>query len=371
MKINCGTCNYSYPRHWGEGFSIGGCLKDSEVCLTKSEAETRQMLRAVYGMMYDYRLWLPKGDEPDESAIIPAIPKAFIGEQLQIAGAKYDALVKEKEKPICFHCPSTLWCGDCDDALKCMEVDQCGTCEFETECNDNDIAVNGGELSQPAHTHGDDGVMTFKPLRPTPLLLTFEESQPTKDFIEADQSVPFCAEDCTLRENNQDACENDCLPQQLKTIEEVEDIFDGHLEAAYAEAEAESPHMLNGHVFAPSEAYLKDMEEELPKGAVSGRNYDAIDALEKREEDVVLHPNHYAEADIPSGIECWDWYELAMTEEEITGHFKGNALKYIFRAGKKGNAIQDLEKARNYLARWIGYLNGDRTVHMRGKKHDG
>ena len=91
----------------------------------------------------------------------------------------------------------------------------------------------------------------------------------------------------------------------------------------------------------------------------------------KVEEDVVLHPNHYAEADIPSGIECWDWYELAMTAAEVTGHFKGNALKYIFRAGKKGDAIEDLEKARNYLARWIGYLKGDRTVHMRGKKNDG
>lgn len=424
MKINCGTCNYSYPRYWGEGFSVGGCLKDSEVCLTKSEADTRQMLRAVYGMQYDYRLWLPKGETEESAAVIPAIPKAFIGEQLQIAGARYNALVKKgttdaveilrnrypKEKPICFHCPPTLWCGDCKDALKCMEVDQCGTCEFETECNENDEAVNGGrDLTQPAHTHGDDGVMTFKPA--PPLLLTFEESQPTKAFIEAevDQSVPFCAEDCVLREQDKFACENDCLPQQLKTIEEAEQTFRDTI----AKEEEDNPHMLNGHVFAPSEAYLNDIEdshddhqealtvddlkpEGRPAGSVSGRNYDAIGALEEREpdagagfdlgpeeaadlppnellagEDVVLHPNHYAEADIPSGIECWDWYELAMTEAEVTGHFKGNALKYIFRAGKKGNAIEDLEKARNYLARWIGYLNGNRTVHMRGKKHDG
>jgi hypothetical protein len=86
------------------------------------------------------------------------------------------------------------------------------------------------------------------------------------------------------------------------------------------------------------------------------------------ETDVIDHPSHYAEAGIPSGIECWDWYELAMTEEEFTGHMKGNVLKYTFRAGRKQNAIEDLEKARAYLKRWITYLNGDRTVHMRGKK---
>lgn len=146
-----------------------------------------------------------------------------------------------------------------------------------------------------------------------------------------------------------DTCDMGCGPATGELFAEAydnfsEDTHDGHLEAELDED-------LNG----PSEEY-----------AEFEKDYDAL-----AEEDVVLHPNHYAEADIPSGIECWDWYELAMSEAEVTGHFKGNILKYVFRAGRKGDAIQDLEKARNYLARWIGYLKGDRTVHMRGKKNDG
>jgi hypothetical protein len=123
----------------------------------------------------------------------------------------------------------------------------------------------------------------------------------------------------------------------------------------------------------PSEEYKKEIVADYDKELDSYLLPDPLvelEHLDEVEEDMVLHPNHYAEADIPSGIECWDWYELAMTEAEVTGHFKGNALKYIFRAGRKRDAIEDLEKAR-YLARWIGYLKGDRTVHMRGKKNDG
>ena len=56
--------------------------------------------------------------------------------------------------------------------------------------------------------------------------------------------------------------------------------------------------------------------------------------------DPVNHPRHYGTH--PSGIECI----------EITRHMNfnlGNAMKYIWRAGEKGNAIQDLEKAVWYL----------------------
>ncbi len=56
--------------------------------------------------------------------------------------------------------------------------------------------------------------------------------------------------------------------------------------------------------------------------------------------DVVNHPKHYnAHA---SGIECI----------EIVRHMnfnRGNAIKYIWRAGDKGNEIEDLQKAIWYL----------------------
>lgn len=56
--------------------------------------------------------------------------------------------------------------------------------------------------------------------------------------------------------------------------------------------------------------------------------------------DPVNHPPHYKSH--PSGIECI----------EITRHMNfnlGNAVKYIWRAGEKGNTIQDLQKAIWYL----------------------
>jgi hypothetical protein len=50
---------------------------------------------------------------------------------------------------------------------------------------------------------------------------------------------------------------------------------------------------------------------------------------------------------------------------------KGNVLKYVFRSGRKDDGVQDLEKAGAYLKRWLSYLDGNRTVHMKGKKNDG
>lgn len=60
--------------------------------------------------------------------------------------------------------------------------------------------------------------------------------------------------------------------------------------------------------------------------------------------DSVNHPKHYTEH--PSGIEC-----VQITEH--MGFCLGNAVKYIWRADLKGNAIEDLEKARWYIDREI------------------
>lgn len=56
--------------------------------------------------------------------------------------------------------------------------------------------------------------------------------------------------------------------------------------------------------------------------------------------DAVNHPRHYKSH--PSGVECI----------EITRHMGfnlGNAMKYIWRADTKGNAIEDLRKAAWYI----------------------
>lgn len=62
--------------------------------------------------------------------------------------------------------------------------------------------------------------------------------------------------------------------------------------------------------------------------------------------DNVNHPKHYNQ--IP-GIECIDVVEHMSFN-------RGNAVKYIWRAGSKGNEIEDLEKAAWYLAREIERL---------------
>ncbi|MEY1555305.1 DUF3310 domain-containing protein [Yoonia sp. R2331] len=60
--------------------------------------------------------------------------------------------------------------------------------------------------------------------------------------------------------------------------------------------------------------------------------------------DPVNHPKHYT--DHPSGVECI----------EITEHMSfclGNAIKYIWRADLKDNAVEDLQKAAFYIGREI------------------
>ena len=57
--------------------------------------------------------------------------------------------------------------------------------------------------------------------------------------------------------------------------------------------------------------------------------------------DPVARPRHYNTH--PSGVECITvakWHSFAV----------GSALKYLWRAGKKGPALKDLRKAAQFLA---------------------
>ena len=60
--------------------------------------------------------------------------------------------------------------------------------------------------------------------------------------------------------------------------------------------------------------------------------------------EAVNHPKHYTSH--PSGVEC-----IQVTEH--MGFNLGNAIKYIWRADLKHDAMEDLEKAAWYLAREI------------------
>jgi hypothetical protein len=72
-------------------------------------------------------------------------------------------------------------------------------------------------------------------------------------------------------------------------------------------------------------------------------------ATQQAEADMVNHPPHYN--DHPSGVECI----------QITEHMNfclGNAVKYIWRADLKHDAIEDLEKAVWYVQREIARRKG-------------
>jgi hypothetical protein len=47
---------------------------------------------------------------------------------------------------------------------------------------------------------------------------------------------------------------------------------------------------------------------------------------------------------------------------------RGNILKYIIRAGKKDNEIQDLEKALDYLTREINHLRNEQKKWIEQQK---
>src|SRR5688500_11090020 len=68
--------------------------------------------------------------------------------------------------------------------------------------------------------------------------------------------------------------------------------------------------------------------------------------------DLVNHPAHYTQH--PSGVEC-----ITVTE-----HFNfnvGNAIKYLWRAGLKNDAVEDLRKAEFYVRREIQRLGGSQN----------
>lgn len=97
----------------------------------------------------------------------------------------------------------------------------------------------------------------------------------------------------------------------------------------------------------PSPIKNKDLTVKTDdKGFVTGASLHKENASKP---DMVNKPPHYKDA---SGIEC----------KEITCHRKmpfslGNAIKYLYRAGSKGDLLEDLKKAEWYLR--VAYLNSE------------
>lgn len=88
-------------------------------------------------------------------------------------------------------------------------------------------------------------------------------------------------------------------------------------------------------------------EENPPNQGVCSTCLQQVNTRAVRKPSDSINPSHYK--DHPSGVECIT----------ITEHFNfnvGNTIKYCWRAGLKGDAIEDLKKARWYLDREIDRL---------------
>lgn len=79
------------------------------------------------------------------------------------------------------------------------------------------------------------------------------------------------------------------------------------------------------------------------------REVTIIMGKDKPKKEMVDHPKHYGGKENPyeaiKVIEAWN-----------LGFCLGNTVKYISRAGKKDNTLQDLEKALWYLEREVKKL---------------
>jgi len=61
--------------------------------------------------------------------------------------------------------------------------------------------------------------------------------------------------------------------------------------------------------------------------------------------DAVLSPSHYTSGE----IECIDAIRSALGPEGFRAWCRGNAIKYLWRAGLKDDASEDLRKAVFYV----------------------
>ncbi len=63
--------------------------------------------------------------------------------------------------------------------------------------------------------------------------------------------------------------------------------------------------------------------------------------------DPVNHPSHYTNGE----IECIDAIRVALGRDGFIAYCRGNAIKYMWRAGLKGDAAEDMRKAAWYATR--------------------
>jgi hypothetical protein len=91
-----------------------------------------------------------------------------------------------------------------------------------------------------------------------------------------------------------------------------------------------------------SEEYA-EMENEMVK---------KTEEIQQSANDHQVAGSHYRQGK----IQPWDAMQDWMSEEGFRSFLLGNALKYIARAGKKGEYKEDIQKAHHYLEKLLEIL---------------
>jgi len=65
--------------------------------------------------------------------------------------------------------------------------------------------------------------------------------------------------------------------------------------------------------------------------------------------------DHYLEMGIQPWTVISDWLPL----EQLIGYHRGVAVAYLGRAGRKGDLLEDIKKARHHLEELIDILEGE------------
>lgn len=82
--------------------------------------------------------------------------------------------------------------------------------------------------------------------------------------------------------------------------------------------------------------------------------------------DPINNPSHYQ---LPGGGQVIDRIREALGDEGFIGYLKGNVLKYVYRAGRKGDASEDLGKAIWYLTELRSTLDESGTLEDHVKSY--
>ena len=80
--------------------------------------------------------------------------------------------------------------------------------------------------------------------------------------------------------------------------------------------------------------------------------WDDNEPVEQPASDPVNNPSHYTQG----SVECIDAIEAALPTDQFIGFLRGQVIKYAWRLGLKGEAVEDARKGTWYFTRLVKTL---------------